>query len=318
VSDKQDNQIGIKHAQPELGGIPRQVLVVINPTAGQDQPILKSLNKVFQESMVDWDIALTKHKGDGQRLARQAAQSDVELVMVYGGDGTVMECAFGLIGSQTPLAILPGGTVNVMARELGLPLGLVEAVTLAIDPKARVRCVDMGQVGVHTFILRVGIGFEAEMVKGADRELKDRLGVLAYGLSALQALADPPMARYRFRMDGAEAEYEGLACVVANSSNLGVGDIVLSSRTDISDGLLDVYVVTKADFPSLVALAASVVGGRQESPALQHWQVQEVAVEADPPQTVQVDGELIGQTPVRVKSCQKPFKSLFQLVSLDD
>ena len=295
------NQSGETRTHPALGKTPQQVFVVINPAAGQDQPILKSLNKIFHENEVDWDIAITKDRGDGQRLARDAVQSGVDLVMVYGGDGTVMECASGLVGSQTPLAILPGGTANVMARELGLPLDLVEAATLAINPQSRIRWVDMGQVGEQTFLLRAGIGFEAEMVEGADREQKDRLGMLAYGLSALQTLADPPLARYRLSLDGEEEEYDGLACVVANSGNMGAADIVLSKRTDISDGLLDVFVVTKADLPSLVSLVASVFSGRPDPPALKHWQVREVRIESEPIQTVQLDGELIGQTPVTMK-----------------
>ena len=301
MKPKQDDQATRERNQPELGQIPRQVWVVINPAAGQDQPILKSLNQAFLEKGVAWEIALTKEKGDGRRLARQAVQSGAELVMVYGGDGTVMECASGLIGSQVPLAILPGGTANVMARELGLPVDLEESIQLPLNPTSRVRRVDMGQIEENTFLLRTGIGFEAEMVEGADRELKDRLGVLAYGLSALQTLADPPLARYRLCLDGTEVACEGLACIVANSGNLGAPGIALSPKTDISDGLLDVFVVSKTDLPSLVSMAISVVSGHQDPPALQHWQVQDVLVEAEPPQSVQMDGEIIGQTPVRIK-----------------
>jgi diacylglycerol kinase (ATP) len=301
MSENRENQRNKKHVSQTLGKTPHRVFAVINPAAGQDQPLLKSLNKVFQENEVDWDIAITKTRGDGGRLARKAAQSGVDVVLVYGGDGTVMECASGLIGSQTPLAILPGGTANVMARELGLPLDLVAAATLAVNPHSRIRCVDMGQVGEQTFLLRAGIGFEAEMVEGADRDLKDRLGVLAYGLSALQTLANPPLARYRLCLDGVDEEYAGLACVVANSGNLGSADIVLSKKTDISDGLLDVFVVTETDLPALVSLAASVVSGRPDPPALKHWQVREVSIESEPIQTVQLDGELIGKTPVTMK-----------------
>jgi diacylglycerol kinase (ATP) len=276
-------------------------MAIVNPAAGQDQPILKTLNAIFKKNNVDWDISITKVAGDGQRLAREAVQAGVDLVVVNGGDGTVMECAAGLIGSNVPMVILPGGTANVMARELGLPFNLIEALSLAVNPETVIHSVDMGQVGEHYFLLRAGMGFEAAMVEGADRELKDRLGLLAYGLSALQALADPTVARYRLRMDDIEEQKEGLACIIANSGNLGARGMTLSSTIDISDGLLDVLVITKADLPSLVALAASVVGGGEEPPVLQHWQAREVTVEADPPQTVQVDGEILAKTPVSFK-----------------
>jgi diacylglycerol kinase (ATP) len=285
--------------------MPRQVFVVINPATGPEKPILKTLNKVFQENGVEWDIAITKERGDGKRLAYEASMAGSELILVYGGDGTVMECASGLISSQTPLAILPGGTANVMARELGLPSDLEDALAVAINPQSKIRSVDMGQIGEQTFLLRAGVGFEAEMVKSADRELKDRFGILAYAISALQALADIPVARYRLCLDGVEVDSEGLACIVANSGNLGVQGIVLSPKTNISDGLLDVFVVTKTDLPSLVVLAGSVIGGRQDPPALQHWQVRELTIDANPRQTVQVDGEIIGQTPVTIEILPK-------------
>jgi diacylglycerol kinase (ATP) len=284
-----------------LGRLPTRVLAVVNPAAGQDQPVLKTLNAVFQEYDLDWDISITKSPGDGQRLARQAVQDGVELVMVYGGDGSVMECASGLIGSQVPLLILPGGTANVMAHELGLPFDLEEGITLAVNPESAIRPVDMGQMGNYHFMLRAGMGFEAAMVEGADRELKDRLGLLAYGISALQALADPPIARYRLELDGEVEETEGLACIVANSGHLGARDLVLSPKIDISDGLLDVLVITRADLPSLVSLLASVVARAPEPPVVEHWQVRQVRIEADPAQPVQVDGEMLAETPVSIQ-----------------
>jgi diacylglycerol kinase (ATP) len=301
LSDPVGSDAGDSSALQTLGRIPKRVMAIVNPAAGQDQPILKTLNAIFKKNNVDWDISITKVAGDGQRLAREAVQAGVDLVVVNGGDGTVMECAAGLIGSNVPMVILPGGTANVMARELGLPFNLIEALSLAVNPETVIHSVDMGQVGEHYFLLRAGMGFEAAMVEGADRELKDRLGLLAYGLSALQALADPTVARYRLRMDDIEEQKEGLACIIANSGNLGARGMTLSSTIDISDGLLDVLVITKADLPSLVALAASVVGGGEEPPVLQHWQAREVTVEADPPQTVQVDGEILAKTPVSFK-----------------
>jgi diacylglycerol kinase (ATP) len=301
LSDPTGSDAGASRVLQTLGRIPKRVMAIVNPAAGQDQPILKTLNAIFQKNSVDWDISITKVAGDAQRLAQEAVRAGVDLVVVNGGDGTVMECASGLIGSNVPMVILPGGTANVMARELGLPFDLREALTLSVNPETVIHSVDMGQVGEHYFLLRAGMGFEAAMVEGADRELKDRLGLLAYGLSALQALADPTVARYRLRMDDIEVQSEGLACIIANSGNLGARGMVMSSKIDISDGLLDVLVVTKADLPSLVALAASVVGGGEEPPALQHWQVREVTVEADPPQTVQVDGEILAKTPVSFK-----------------
>ena len=292
---------GMSAKLPVLGKVPERVLAIINPAAGQDQPVLKLLNTVFQKHSIDWDISITKSRGDGRHLSQEAVRAGVDLVLVNGGDGTVMECASGLVGSNIPLLILPGGTANVMAHELVLPFDLKEAITLAVNPYSAIRQVDMGRIGSDYYLLRAGLGFEAAMVEGADRELKDRVGLLAYGISALQALADPPIARYRLTLDGAVEETEGLACIVANSGHLGTGGLLLSPKINISDGLLDVIVITKADLPSLVSIFASVVSGGPEPPVLQHWQVREVRVEADPVQSVQVDGEMLATTPVDIQ-----------------
>jgi diacylglycerol kinase (ATP) len=160
----------------------------------------------------------------------------------------------------------------------------------------------MGRVGERYFLLRVGMGFEAEMVEGADRELKERVGVLAYGLSALQALREPPIARYRLTIDGQEIESEGMTCIIANTGSFGQADISLAPTIDVGDGLLDVVVVRKADLPSLLSVAASVVAGNEQAEPLQHWQAREISVVADPPQTVQADGEVLdGQRTVNVR-----------------
>lgn len=199
------------------------------------------------------------------------------------------------------MAIIPGGTANVMANELGIPVDLMEACALCVNPDAVIRAVDMGRTGNHYFLLRVGMGLEAAMVKGADRDLKDRLGVLAYTFSALQALADPQVARYHITADGKQIESEGLTCIIANSGALGLPGMNLAPGINISDGLLDVIVVRSVDLPSLITLAASVVGGNERTEALQHWQGREITVVADPIQTIQVDGEILGNTPIKAR-----------------
>jgi YegS/Rv2252/BmrU family lipid kinase len=303
--------------RPEPRKIPRRVQVIINPAAGQDQPVLKELNAAFMAENIDWEVSITKKAGDGRRLAQEAVQAGVDLVAVNGGDGTVAEAASGMIGSAVPLAILPGGTANVMAVELGIPIALTAACALAINPRAIIRSVDMGQILSSTaphppaenyFLLRASLGFEAEMVEGAHRDLKDRLGVLAYAFSALQAIADPPIARYRLTLDGKQVESQGLACIVANSGTMGAQGLLLVPDIDVSDGLLDVVVITRPDLPGLVALAASVVGGSETRPSLQHWQVREVTVEADPPQIIQVDGEILDLKSVTIRVLPRAVK----------
>ena len=292
----------------------KRIAVIINPASGAEHSILKPLNTAFRDAGIQWEVFITQEPGDGRRMAQKAVESGIEAVGVYGGDGTVAEVASGLIGSDVPLAIFPGGTANVMSVELGIPGNLAEACALACSGIGMVRPVDMGRIGDRYFLLRVGIGFEAAMVEGADRTAKDRMGPLAYMFSALQALKEPQAAQYRLTLDGEVIEAEGITCIVANSGNVGMRGLSLAPTIDVADGLLDVIIVHRGNLAALVSLVSSITGGEETKPdeqvqaqigtdnkPLHHWQASEVQVVAEPPQTVQADGEMLGQTPVNIQ-----------------
>ncbi|MCB0123681.1 MAG: diacylglycerol kinase family lipid kinase [Caldilineaceae bacterium] len=288
---------------------PKQVYVIINPAAGQNVPVLATLNTVFQEQRVEWHAVITHRAGDGRRLAEEAVARGVDVVAAYGGDGTVAEVASALIGTDIPLAILPGGTANVLSLELGIPGNLVQAARLATGLRSRRRKIDAGEVNGHHFLLRVGIGFEAGIVQRADRSLKDRLGFFAYIWGGMQNLRQPPKARYHMILDGKEIISEGVTCGIANSGNLGQANLKLSKHVDVSDGLLDVLLVEQASMQAVIELLSNIFGIR-ETPIetasaqvtkwntelqqlIRHWQAREVSLTVTPDQPVQYDGEVL-------------------------
>jgi YegS/Rv2252/BmrU family lipid kinase len=278
-----------------------RIAVIVNPASGQDRPILGVLNRAFHAARVDWDVFITKQAGDAERYAKEAVAQGYPVVAVYGGDGTVGQVASAMIGSNVPLAIFPGGTANVMSVELGIPSDLAEACALVFGGAGKARWIDMGRIGDRCFMLRVGLGFEAEMVEGADRAMKDKYGTLAYFLSALDTLRRPPMSRYRISIDGHEHETEGMTCIIANTGSLGRGGLTLVPGVDVGDGLLDVVVVRKSDLPSLLSVAASVLAGSERAEPLQHWQARQVTVRAEPAQRVTVDGEMVEVDPITAR-----------------
>ncbi|MBX3000783.1 MAG: diacylglycerol kinase family lipid kinase [Caldilineaceae bacterium] len=304
----------------------KRVHVIINPASGQSMPILYTLNQIFRKFDYDWEVSITKQPNDGYRLAKEAVAAGFDIVAAYGGDGTVAEVASGLIGSDVPMAILPGGTANVMSVELGIPNDLNGACELFCGNENQARWVDMGQIGDRFFLLRVGIGFEAAMVKEADREAKAGMGVLAYLLSALSSLRNPPHATYRITMDGKVVESEGMTCLVANSGSLGRTGLSLMPDVKVDDGLLDVIVVRQADLRSFLAITANVAGLTDSTPVasdddpeivveqteknLQHWQAREIEIETDPIQSVQSDGEMIEDTPIHCRVLPKAIQIL--------
>ncbi len=274
------------------------VPVIVNPASGPDRPVLSVLNAVFSQAGVDWDVYLTKRAGDAREKARQLVEAGAPPVAVYGGDGTVKEAAQSLARTSTHLAIFPGGTGNALAGELGLPADLAPAARLVCGAPAHLQPVDMGEVNGELFVLRASLGFETELLRGADRELKDRLGKLAYPAVALHRIEALAPTRYRLTVDGQEIQAEGVQCTVANSLQMGLGGLTLAHGADVSDGLLDVLVLRKMDLAALAAIALSNVVGEDVSAEVQHWHAREVTIVAEPPQAVAFGGTVVAQTPV--------------------
>jgi diacylglycerol kinase (ATP) len=279
----------------------RSIHVIINPISGQPQPILYTLNSVFHAANVDWDVSVTHKSGDARRAAQAAVARGVDVVAVYGGDGTVLEAATGLLGTTTPLAILPGGTANVMSVELGIPHDLAAAAQIACREDSPARKVDLGQSGERYFIQRIGIGLDADKVNHATRELKQKYGKLAYSIGWLQAVHESPIARYTLQLDGRKVEGEGVTCHIANSGSVGVPGLVLLREISVSDGLLDVLLVRDASIGSALSLASLAAGHPVNPDAFHHWQVREVSVTTDVPQRVHADGEMWADTPLSVQ-----------------
>jgi diacylglycerol kinase (ATP) len=295
----------------------RRVHVVINPGSGKPKPILHTLNAVFRMKEIDWDISLTRKSGDAERFARQAAEGGADIVAACGGDGTVMEVARGLMGLETPLAIFPGGTANLMAVELEIPKDFAEAVKVAADETSLVQSIDVGKVGSGYFLLRVGMGFPARKVEYADRKLKDRFGVMAYTLAALKAITAQKDANYRLTVDGKVYEIHTRACQVYNAGNMGIPGTAPVPGISVKDGLLDLLVLQEK--ASIALLTRGVQHSIRHSEDLfYHWQGKQICIEADPPQPVHIDGEVVGPTPVTVDILPKAIRVLVPKGSKND
>jgi YegS/Rv2252/BmrU family lipid kinase len=279
----------------------KHIHVVINPASGQDQYILNTINRVFREYEVTWDVSVTQKSGDALRYAHQAIDDGADVVAAYGGDGTVMEVAEGVAGGEIPLAILPGGTANLMSVELGIPKDLTKAAQILVDPESVIRRVDMGQVGEKKFMLRIGIGFAGEKVKIADREMKDRWGILAYSIAGLKALSTTSQANYIITVDGVEHKTDGKTCLIDNAGNMGMQGVTASKSISVSDGLLDVILVRDASVSSWIAVGDQILGRDPDPGAVKHWQGRDIKIECDPPQTVVGDGEIWDPTPISAK-----------------
>jgi YegS/Rv2252/BmrU family lipid kinase len=288
------------------------IRVIINPAAGRGESVLPVLNLSMKEAGIKWHASITRQAGEAIKFAKAAVKEGVDALAVYGGDGTLMEAISGLMGSKIPLAILPGGSGNVMAEELGIPKDLKAACALMSQVPSTTKTIDVGQFGDRYFILGIALGFGAEMIKGADRETKNRIGILAYFLSAAAALRKTKKAVYHLKIDGEEHEVQGLTCIVANAGNLGFSNISYDKHIDVSDGFLDVVVVRKANLSLFKLMAVTLL--KRERPdnleLVEHWQGKDISVSSSPKQTVQCDGEVLEELPLHIKIIPQAIKVL--------
>jgi len=286
----------------------KHIRMIINPAAGKEQSILRTANTVFQQLGIKWDVRLTNKHGDGERLAREAENDRaIDLIAVYGGDGTVGDVANGLIGAETPLMVLSGGTANGIATEIGFPENLNEA--LAQIPHSSVHTIDAGKHEDRYFFHRIDMGFSAEVLDETPREMKDRYGMLAYGLTILQKSTQPP-SKYRVTIDGEVHEAEGIGCVVSNCNTVGLLNLTIKKAVRFDDGLLDV-IVLETFGGSLLGAAKEIIDLEDSAAAsMLHWQGREIYVETEPVTKLRGDGEFLGDSPSKVTIAPKVLKVL--------
>lgn len=285
-----------------------RVAVIINPVAGLQSEAERIIHEYFDarpQIQVTY-YETTPDLGAGH-FAKKAFEQGAQLIVAYGGDGTMAEVAATQRETPIPLGILPGGTANVMAVELGIPLDLTRALDLIFEQPHQIRSVDMGSIDNQPFLLRSSLGYEAEFSATAPRESKRQRGRLAYFEHAIALLRGLRQARYIIRAEGQTHVTYGITCLICNSTNVGLSNVQLVHHTDVSDGLLDVIVIENMRVGSMMRVFASIAQGllpksmrRTTKPTVHHWQVKQVTVEVRPAQMVAFDGEKLKTNAKRV------------------
>ena len=269
--------------------------VVVNPTKFDD---LAKFREAVCAAMAarGWrePLWLETTAGDpGRGMAGKAAAEHVDLVLACGGDGTVIACAEGLAGCRTPLAVIPAGTGNLLARNLGLPLGLDAALVVALSGDDMP--LDMGSANGKPFVVMAGVGLDAKMLESTSESLKKRFGWAAYAISALRHLRDRPM-RVRLRADGGPPLRRRAGGVVVGNVGWLQGGVPLLPDAEPDDGLLDVLVLAPRGWIGWLALVADVLLRRRASGRMARLAFRELRIDLGRQQLWELDGEVIGQT----------------------
>jgi YegS/Rv2252/BmrU family lipid kinase len=274
----------------------KRIHVIVNPAAGKDEPILNILNDVFREYGIDWDVSVTKKYGDAAQQAREAIARGVQLVAGYGGDGTQHEIANALAGSDVVLGVLPGGTGNGFAHELGLPTKLADAARLLCTSR-HTRALDAVRINEDFFIQRLYTGTEPE--HQTSRELKDRYGPLAYFANMFQQRNNSEV-RYRLKIDGVELDLQAMRVYIVNSGQTKSGRSITGALSAPDDGLIEVFILDAHNLESLRAASQRFFEFQTPIADKYFWRGKEIHIDADPDQPIWTDGEYYGRTPVTV------------------
>ncbi len=262
----------------------KKVNFIINPASGTPEPILYYINRELKNKGIQWTLDVTQKLKDVDKFTRKAIENCVDLVAVYGGDGTVMKVANTLYTSKIPLAIIPGGTANVLAHDLGIPLNSQDALHQLIKGNLGLRAIDAGLLNNSPFWIRLSTGSFADMVTQTSRAAKNAVGKIDYSINAVKKLNAPDsFSTYTIHSRGKKIKMKGVALMVANSGHTGLPNLSFTNPKSLSDGLLDIILFRRFGFSSLTAFAAKLLSTQSSSNSVvKHWRIKQATIHIEP------------------------------------
>jgi diacylglycerol kinase family enzyme len=266
--------------------------VVVNPVKVAD---LDELRRTVHDALAaaGWPEPLwfeTTVEDPGRGQTEKAVEAGVDVVFACGGDGTVMSCVSGLVGTEVALAVLPQGTGNLLAANLGLSGDLAAGLEVAVERGRRL--LDVGAVEDRYFTVMAGMGFDAQMLADTSETTKKRIGWPAYVVGAAKHLRDRPM-KVSIRIDDQQPiRRRARSVLVANVGRLQ-GGVRLLTEAEPDDGYLDVAVLTPRTLRHWLALGWAVVRRQERIPRMEVFRGRRVEITSNRAQPRELDGDLI-------------------------
>ena len=288
-------------ALPRLVVLTR-ILLITNPASRRGAKLEAASCKALRAAGATCDVVRTERTGDAAAIAG-ARGRDYDMVFTLGGDGTAMEVAGALAGSNIPIGVLAGGTGNLLGRALGIPRRVKRAVPALLN--GDVRRIDLGVVLGHRFAVAAGVGIDAAMVEETPRWMKRRLGVLAYTLIATKAALRGVLLRRfflaRIEVDGEVIERQASAVLFANFGAILENRIAFGPDIAVDDGMLDCCIFSPRHLGDALRIMWRVT--RQDfrpDPSILYRKATRFRITTVPVLTLQADGELLGPTPAEI------------------
>ena len=270
----------------------KKVLVILNPAAKSDRArALKEKIKALSARIV---VRMTSAPGDARVMARKALDEGFETIVAAGGDGTVNEIAGGVAGSAVRFGILPVGTMNVFASELGIPQNNLAAAWKVIEDGC-LRELDLPMANSSPFVQLAGIGLDAEVVRLTTPESKKSLGPVSYLLTLAQVAAVSPPTVV---LDPVDSRRRKGSFVLIGNGRLYGGPFVLFKNARPDDGLLDVLVFKNQSHWDVVRYFQAIAfGSHADLPDVEYFQTRSMNIHSSASVPVELDGELADVLP---------------------
>ncbi|NIM49448.1 MAG: YegS/Rv2252/BmrU family lipid kinase [Gemmatimonadales bacterium] len=278
-----------------------RALLIFNPVAARTDPqVVGSVSRVFAAEGWELDVAGTTRPGHAAELACQGVEEGVDLIAIYGGDGTTMQAVGGIVGRGVPVGLIPGGTGNLLAGNLRLPRAPAAAAQVAI--RGVPRRIDLGCLrrddDVRYFAVACGAGFDAELMARTSDVAKRRWGMAAYVARAWDTLGEIRVVQYRLTVDDQTFEPEAATVLVANCGEIIPPFLRLNRGIRPDDGMFDVVALkASTTFQVLGVVWQLATGQAGGTDRVLSWRGRTVTVETEVEQPVELDGEPGGVTP---------------------
>jgi len=276
-----------------------RVLLIVNPAARSAERDRAEAERALMAAKARFLVLATEAPGHAQELAEEHGDG-FDAVLALGGDGTAAEVISALHGDGPPVGVLPGGTGNLLARALKIPLRIKDAVPALLSGVER--RFDLGRFadGRH-FVIGLGVGVDEAMIANASRKLKHRLGFLAYFWSGTIASLRMEKVRYRLTVDGTVREGQAISVMVANLGEILGGLIKLGDQVRPDDGRLDAIAFAPDTVLDAVRIFGRMLRGTlSDDRCMVYLSGTSVRLETMPARRAQADGELLGNSPFEI------------------
>ena len=271
-----------------------ETIVILNPTAGSPEHV-RSWQERVESLAGDCPVRVTSHPGEAEELAQRAIDEGFTRIVAAGGDGTVNQVANGLADRKAALGVLPMGSVNVFAMELGLPLYNLRRCWDIIED-TNIRQIDLPIANGRYFVQLAGVGLDAQVVKETSLAFKRSFGPLSYLISAAQIAARQPPKLF---IESEETSVEEGSFVLVGNGRLYGGPFPFFKHAIIDDGLFDVVVFKRLGYLEIVKYLQDVVFSSDiKVPEIEYFQTRQLRITSEQDVPLELDGELAGNCPV--------------------